>query len=105
MQKPEEYQPCPITHIVASVVLLLALLPFPYAYYTLLRIVVTICAGIIAYNLKPHEDRKNWFFIFVGIAILFNPIIPIHLSRKIWGLIDIIVAVVFGWHYWKNQKE
>lgn len=30
-----------------------------------------------------------------GIAILFNPIIPVHLTKDIWVIIDLIVAILF----------
>lgn len=30
------------------------------------------------------------------IAIIFNPIKPIHLSKGIWQPIDFVAAVIFG---------
>lgn len=30
-----------------------------------------------------------------GIAILVNPIIPVHLTKDIWVIIDLIVAILF----------
>jgi len=30
-----------------------------------------------------------------GIAILFNPIIPVYLTKEIWVVIDFIIAIVF----------
>jgi hypothetical protein len=34
--------------------------------------------------------------VFGIIAVLFNPVIPIHLNRDIWTtIIDVTVAVIF----------
>ena len=34
-----------------------------------------------------------WLFGF--IAVLFNPLIPIHLSREIWQPVDIVCGILF----------
>jgi len=34
-----------------------------------------------------------WLFGFIGL--LFNPLIPIHLSQEIWQPIDFVCAVLF----------
>lgn len=72
--------------------LLWALGPNPYAYYTILRWVV---CGITAYGaFQAAEIKKNeWVWIFGFIALLFNPIIPVHLTREIWSVIDIACAI------------
>ena len=33
---------------------------------------------------------------FIGIAILFNPLVPVYLQRSTWKPIDVICAVAFG---------
>ena len=80
--------------IVASLMLILALLDMPYGYYTLLRLVVCgmgVFVAIFAYN-----SRKFWaVYLFGFIAVLFNPLVPIHLDREIWRGIDIVCAVLF----------
>ncbi len=75
--------------------LLLGILDFPYAYYTLLRIVVTVVSAFAAYN-AVENDQQPWMIIFGAVAILFNPIIPIYLNKEIWVVIDVIVAGLFG---------
>ena len=32
----------------------------------------------------------------IGILVLFNPLVPIHLRRDTWRIIDLLVAGVFG---------
>ena len=73
--------------------LLLAIPPmWPYAYYESLRIVVTIVAVMGAYR-AHQQDLQQWTWIMVAIAILFNPVVPIHLSKETWVIPDIIAAV------------
>jgi len=74
--------------------LFLAIPKLPYGYYTLLRWVVTISALFSAWVANNSED-KFWVFLLGGVAILFNPIIPVHLTKDIWVIIDFIVAILF----------
>jgi len=32
----------------------------------------------------------------VGMALLFNPLVPVGLSRDTWVILDLAAAVVFG---------
>lgn len=80
--------------VVPVVFLLIALLPLPYGYYQFMRIVVCIAAAYIAFRAFSFNQR-GWGVAFGMIAILFNPIIPVHLSRGVWAPIDIAAAVLF----------
>jgi len=85
--------PSPIYYIPAAL-LLLALLPLPYGFYTLLRLVVTICAVVIAYH-HWQSGGKGVAIAMGFIALLFNPLIPVYLTREIWAPIDLGLAVFF----------
>jgi len=42
------------------------------------------------------------------ITVLFNPIEPMHLSKGIWQVIDLVVAGIFGvamFSFKKKEKE
>jgi len=82
-----------LNKIVAGL-LLIALLPLPYFYYQLLRIVVTVVAAIYAY--KFYEDNQMAKVITFGVIVLiWNPIFPIYMDKSAWMIIDIVGAVVF----------
>jgi uncharacterized membrane protein len=83
-----------IARLIASGTLIWALSEHEYTYLMILRWIV---CGVAIYCtfLANNQKNKDWTWIFGGIAVLFNPIIPIHLNRKIWNAIDIIVAVIF----------
>jgi len=85
-----------ILTIIASAFLLIALFDgLPYGYFTLLRFVVCAIGIYLAY--KIYEDNKEslWVWAFGFVAILFNPIIIIHLQREQWWVIDLIVGIFF----------
>lgn len=81
---------------VASIIMLLLAIPegWPYGYYTLLRLVVcgsSVYVGFLAYNL----NKQGWTWTMGFIALLFNPLIPIHLDKPTWVPIDLVAAFLF----------
>ena len=83
-----------IAAVISVFMLLLAIPRLPYGYYILLRWVVSAAALFSAWAAYECK-RKFWVFVMGGIAILFNPVIPVHLLKETWIAIDFIVAVVF----------
>jgi hypothetical protein len=80
-----------IPALAAAVLLLVALGEHPYGFYTFLRWAVTVAALVVAW-----ESAAQWAtWVFVGIAILFNPIAPVYLDRETWRPIDVARAVIF----------
>ncbi len=77
----------------------------PYAYFTLTRIIVCLFSCAIAYDAFSRNDALTKI-VFVCIAILFNPILPIHLQRDDWEGIDLITAGVFvTWYILKHRRD
>lgn len=77
--------------IILGILLLLCLAPMPYGYYTFIRLVATGCFAYWAYKAKQRVDEKAmWIFLF--LAILFQPIFKIALGRVIWNIVDVIVG-------------
>lgn len=81
--------------IIAAILLILAIPSgWPYGFYTFLRFAISITAVIVAWGFyKSHLPA--WAFIFGSVAFLFNPLIPIHLSKSSWVPVDLISAVLF----------
>ena len=80
--------------IIISVIFLLLAIggKFPYGFYTLLRLVVcgtTVYLTWLAYD----SSKQGWVWSFGFLAVLFNPLIPIHLDRGSWVVIDFFVAI------------
>ena len=81
--------------IISTIMLLLAIPPlWPYGYYVLLRIMV--CVTAIALSSWAHKREKSgWMWTLIIIAIAFNPLIPVHLGKEIWSIVDLVVAAIF----------
>ena len=81
--------------LLPTIMLFLALLPLPYGYYILLRVVVCTISGVICFV----EYRKNgidiWSIIFGIFTLLYNPFFPMHLGRVIWTPVNVITALGF----------
>ncbi|WP_288206113.1 DUF6804 family protein [uncultured Parabacteroides sp.] len=78
--------------IILGCLLLLCLAPMPYGYYQFIRLVATGSFAYWAYRAKQRgEEREMWIFLI--LAILFQPIFKIALGRTIWNTIDVIVGI------------
>lgn len=72
--------------------LLIGIAPLPYGYYELLRLVATGVFGWAAYvSWKAGQTSLPWALGL--LALIFNPLIPIHLSRPVWMIIDSGAAI------------
>ena len=89
-----------IPQLIAIAMLLWAFNPDnTYGYYKLLR---WVCFGVFAYlTFKvPEQISSSWAWVFGITALVYNPIIPVHLSRDIWFVINaltigVLIASIF----------
>ncbi len=91
---------------VAILMLLLAIPSgiWPYGYYVLLRWII-VGVAIFVWWVASELKKKGWLWLMIGIAILFNPILPIHLDKGTWAMIDFIVALLFLTSIFKIKAE
>jgi len=83
-----------IPSLIAALMLLGALLEWPYGYYIFLRWITCAIALFVAFT--AYDWHKLWaMWLFGFIALLFNPLIPVHLSRQLWQPIDLICSFLF----------
>ena len=72
--------------------LLLGVLPLPYGYYTLLRLIACAVFAWAAY--VSFENKKALLpWVFIVLALLFNPVIEVYLSKELWAAIDLGSAI------------
>ena len=79
-------------YLFLAAMLLLCLAPMPYGYFMLVRFVMTIAFGWMAYQYYMRQ-KSVAMWVFVTLALLFQPIYKIALGRTIWNIVDVIVAV------------
>lgn len=92
---------------ICACMLCAAIFKLPLPYYDFLRVVVSIGA-VFSVVRSSTQKEYLWAAIFLIIAILFNPFIPIYLYQKFkWIWIDLLVALLFlkDFHQPKPKEE
>ncbi len=68
---------------------------WPYSFYVFLRIAVCLCAIYSAARAK-ETGRIAWTWIMASIAIVFNPVLPLHMQRANWRVFNLVGAGIFA---------
>jgi TPR repeat protein len=78
----------------------------PYGFYMALRLVVTVGAVYWAWRVYK-AGQQVWTWIFVAVAVLLNPFLPIRMQRTQWQPIDLYLGIfLIGWSgYWLFRKR
>ena len=92
--------------IVLSIILMACLFDMPYWYYQLVRFISMLAFLYLAYVEYEENKQKNiavvWvekrtkytpLFLYISLAILFQPLIKFSFGRTLWNVIDVIVGV------------
>jgi uncharacterized protein DUF6804 len=94
--------------LVPALLALIAIAPLPHGFYTLLRVVVCGASAFLAYRQYEQKKGVDGWALFLGLAaVLFNPLIPVYLTRGIWFFLDIAVAGLLVGHllYWRKHAR
>ena len=92
--------------LVPAALLFLALLPLPYGFYVLLRLVVCGAATFLTYHEFQTCGRvSSWALALAAVALLFNPLVPLHLTREIWAPIDVLSGVLLLVHWHRRRQR
>jgi hypothetical protein len=92
-----------VVRVIAASLLFWAMARHPYSYYTLLRWVTCIVAGYTAY-LAAKQKKIPWAWLLAAVAVLFNPLSPIHLRRDVWTILDPLTAVLLLVSIWAINR-
>ncbi len=84
--------------------LALALLPLPYGYYQLLRLVVCGSSAWIAWA-RYREQRWGWFAVFAVVALAYNPLFRVHLAREIWSVANLVTIGIFAADWLRHSRK
>lgn len=96
-----------IMYLILAAMLLLCLAPMPYGYFMLVRFVMMVACGWIAYQYYLRQ-KKEAMWAFGILALLFQPVYKIALGRMIWNIVDVIVGIFFIVLFfikWRKGKE
>jgi len=67
----------------------------PYQYYVILRFTVCGVAALLAKEFFVYPER-GWKYCMFVLAIVYNPILPIHLVREIWTPINYVTIPILA---------
>jgi hypothetical protein len=81
-----------IIKIVLAILFFICLSDLPYGFYQFVRFVGLVGFAILAY-LASDKETKTEMIIYIGLAILFQPLIKISLGRQLWNIVDVIVGI------------
>lgn len=92
-------EPHPAIWVITIGALGIALLEMPYGYYLLLRVLVFCVSCYLAVH-SYQRRQETWAWIFIGAAIIYNPIIRLPLGSEIWPIVNGATIAVLGFHLW-----
>lgn len=81
-----------IIKIILAALFFICLLDLPYGYFQFVRFTGLVGFMILAYQAN-QDGRQTEMFIYIGLAILFQPLLKISLGRQVWNIVDIVVAI------------
>lgn len=91
--------------LVPIILLALALFPLPYGYYSFLRLGICSVGVWIAYEQWRHDDAASGWVVALGaMALLYNPLFPISLTREIWSVLNLVAAALLVGHLWSLRQ-
>ena len=79
-------------NIILAILLFGCLLNMPYSYYQFVRFLAMVIFSYLAYS-SNEQHKKREVFIYIGLALLFQPFIKIALGRTIWNIVDVVVGI------------
>lgn len=95
----------PVTLLVITALMLFAAIgSWDYSYYKAVRWVTCFTFAWSSY-IAWHSGFRYRVAVFFAIAVLFNPIVPIHLDKAIWQVVDAAVAVIVIVMAWLSRSK
>lgn len=81
-----------IASLVLSAMMLLAIVPWPYGYYVLVRFAAMVVFGYMAFSF--YNERRVEYAIVAGVlALLFQPFVKVALGREVWQVVDALIGI------------
>lgn len=90
--------------ICLTILLFGCLIDFPYGYYQFVRFAALVGFGYLAYDAN-EKGYKSEVFVYIALAILFQPFYKIALGRTLWNIVDVIVGIGLLFTLFIPKKE
>lgn len=86
------------------IMLVMALAPWPYGYFMVLRLVVCGTGIWLASAIFSTRQTQSLGWAFVAVAIVYNPIFRVHFEREVWMALNLFTCAPFGYFGWKIRQ-
>ena len=74
-------------------------LPMPYDYYMVSRLVVSLSFVAYTYRAMQFKRQNGLIITFIAFAILYNPLVPVELGDKaIWLVVNLATAILLFYY-------
>lgn len=78
--------------IALAILFFICLIDMPFGFYQLVRFMALIGFGYLAFQAN-QEGNKTAAFIYMALALLFQPFFKIALGRELWNIVDVVVGI------------
>ena len=93
-----------IIKVALAVLLLICFLDMPYGYYQFVRFLGMVTFAYLAVQASQDEEG-DIMWIYIALALLFQPFFKVSLGRSIWNVVDFIVAVWLLYSEFKPSEK
>jgi hypothetical protein len=93
-----------IIKAILAILFLICLADMPYGYFQFVRWAALVGFSLLAYEANENKKENEWI-VYIGLAVLFQPIIKIPLGRTLWNIVDVAVALGLLISIWKSQRK
>jgi len=62
------------------------------------------CAVFIYFSVSAYERKsQTWVWIYAVLAGIYNPIVPAHLGRELWSLVNVVTVGLLALSFRKER--
>jgi len=100
-------EPTLLLCVASTLAVAIGLLPLSYGYFVLLRFVLCLTAGY-GFVRALNSNSEPWKWVYGSVAILYNPVLPVHLREKtLWIGVNLVTLAVlwYGRYSLRKLKE
>ncbi len=97
-------KPINLVWIAACAALAAAPLDWPYGYYQLLRVMISVIAVFLALR-SWGQGRGAWAWGLAAMALIYNPLAPLSLGRELWTFVNVISLAFLIAHWWVTERS
>lgn len=64
-----------------------------------------LCSGVLAYESHRRDEWSAWTMGLTIMAVVFNLLVPIHLNRAIWAVLNVVAGLFLVAHLGQRARS